>query len=265
MPEARKIYVSQAQFGRRLLDQTLIERPLVVYDVGLGIAANAIASIEECERIYTQAEDAQSCKVRNLEIHSFENDIEGLKLALNHLEQFPFLSAHETTLKKLLDKGSWNDESGRIHWELHTGDYFETQKLAPHPEIIFYDFYGPKKVPELWSEEAFRKIKIHLDHYADDLPTELFTYTAATPVRCAMKVAGFHVGYGIPTTAKRETTIASTDPKTLSQPLGRAWLDKLSYSTSIDDRMRKRIADLMLPYLAEVPGALADDTQASPS
>src|SRR6266446_3398251 len=64
MEEARRLYVEQARLGERL--QEISTEPLILWDVGLGAAANAMAAIE----CYENAQPR-----RRLEIISFENDL----------------------------------------------------------------------------------------------------------------------------------------------------------------------------------------------
>jgi hypothetical protein len=62
----------------------------------------------------------------------------------------------------------------------------------------------------------------------------LITYSSATPVRVALLLGGFYIGAGAATTAKLETTIASTQRERMPQErlLGERWLDKLDRSTN---------------------------------
>ena len=82
MEEARRLYVEQARLGERLRE--ISTEPLILWDVGLGAAANAMAAIES----YENAEPR-----RRLQIISFENDLDSLRLAAAHLTSFPYLRA----------------------------------------------------------------------------------------------------------------------------------------------------------------------------
>jgi queuine tRNA-ribosyltransferase len=89
MDEARQLYVDQSALSERVRlrdDETAeLTEPLVVWDVGLGAAANAMAAIHCYER------EATAGPVRPLRIISFENDLDSLKLALLHNDLFPYL------------------------------------------------------------------------------------------------------------------------------------------------------------------------------
>ena len=89
MDEARQLYVEQSALSERVRlreDETAESaEPLVIWDVGLGAAANAMAAIHCYER------EATAGPVRPLRIISFENDLDSLKLALLHNDLFPYL------------------------------------------------------------------------------------------------------------------------------------------------------------------------------
>src|SRR3954464_3026474 len=79
--EARELYVEQSRLAERLRENPT-SGPLVLWDVGLGAAANATAAIEGHERAMPS---------RPLSIFSFENDLDPLRLALEHETEFPHL------------------------------------------------------------------------------------------------------------------------------------------------------------------------------
>src|SRR3954452_1761347 len=78
--ESRMIYVEPSRLEARLREPG--EDSLVVFDVGLGAASNALAAWHVSESLPRSA--------RRLEIVSFDNDLEPLKLALRpeHTEAF---------------------------------------------------------------------------------------------------------------------------------------------------------------------------------
>ncbi len=197
--------------------------PVVLYDVGMGIAANAVAAIQ-CALV-TGAR-------RDLHVVSFEKFTDGVKLALENSASFPFLQPLNTQIRTLIEKGSI-EISSNIFWELRAGDFVQQSAVCGAPEIVFYDFYSPKQDPSLWNYQAF----LHLFHkcasrLACGKPSTLTTYCSATAVRSAMMLAGFFVGTGKGTETKRETTIASSLLTELERPLSKAWLDKLERSSN---------------------------------
>lgn len=225
--EANAIYVEQSGLATRLESQDESAPSLVLFDVGLGLAANSLAALECRNRLVQTGK-----KVRKLRIISFENDLSGLRLALNHRDQFPFFSGFEGILEELLSQGFWKSKDQEVGWELREGDFQKWveegfgEKLSP--EIIFYDFYSPKSQPQLWKVEYFKALR---KIAAPD--AVLVTYSVATSVRVAMVLGGFILGQGIRTPAKLETTVAAIRVEVLAQPLGEEWLEKLRRSPKI--------------------------------
>lgn len=219
MEEARSLYVEQAQLAERL---TAAPDPLVIWDVGLGAAANAMAAIECYEA------QAELGPVRPLRVISFENDLDSLRLALRHDEKFTYLR-HGGPVGILQD-GSWKSKrySG-LEWELVPGDFLETAKVAPAPpDLIFYDMFSSKTHREQWTLENFHRLFAACAGRA----AELFTYSYSTPARAALIAAGFYVAKGRSAGAKEETTIALT-PAALGSPftsryqlLGSEWIGR---------------------------------------
>jgi len=216
--EARMVYIEQSGLADRLETGT---GALVLYDVGMGIASNALAALECAQALKSP---------RPLHIVSFENTLEGLRLSLEDSAHFQMQARHREKLEALIKTGEWKSPDGSILWELRLGD-FEQQELSLAPEVIFYDFYSPKATPGLWTLGSFERLFRACEKRKQaGLPSVLTTYSAATFVRSALLLAGFQVGYGAPTALKSETTVAATGLKDLRLPLGRAWLERLSRS-----------------------------------
>jgi queuine tRNA-ribosyltransferase len=177
--------IAQALAGRR---------EIVVWDVGLGAAHNAMALV----RALDESEHA------SVALHSFEIDLDALHLALAHTKHFPHV--RHAAPHVLAHRGHYARE--RFTWTLHRGDFVETFANAPQPDVIFWDPFSSKVDAPLWSEETFRKLSAHLAR-----PVELYTYSCSAVVRAAMTAAGFRIAPGVPSGPKRETTIATTaDP-----------------------------------------------------
>jgi queuine tRNA-ribosyltransferase len=88
MEEARKLYVEQSFLAERLTENPRKKEPFVIWDVGLGAGANAMAAIECYEKVPG---------ARSLQIISFENDLDSLRLALERQHDFPYLRVDATT------------------------------------------------------------------------------------------------------------------------------------------------------------------------
>jgi tRNA U34 5-methylaminomethyl-2-thiouridine-forming methyltransferase MnmC len=216
--EANALYVEQTRLAERLAAPT--SGPLRIYDVGLGAAANAAAAILAAR----QAREAGRAR-RPLEVISFERSLQPLELALKDAEGFPFLVTLNEAIEAILTSGRWAEDG--IDWQLILGALPETYARATRPaELIFFDPFSPSVTPELWTPGALRPL------FEAALPDEslLVTYSAATPTRVSLLLAGFFVGAGAPIGGKRETTVASKRLEALERPLDARWLQRWTRS-----------------------------------
>jgi queuine tRNA-ribosyltransferase len=226
--EARSLYVEQSRLLERLAEpatptaQTDLATqapPLVVWDVGLGAAANAMAAIQAVEQAYGDAAPA-----RRLTLVSFENDLDSLMLALRHPAWFKHL--RHAAPRRLLAANRWVSPTENIEWQLLRGDFAANKFAAPLPDVIFFDPFSFKTDSALWTLMAFRELAKLLGPKA----VELFTYTYSTSVRAAMLAAGFYVAKGRGTGPKAETTIGLTPLAAATahgrELLGEEWLGK---------------------------------------
>lgn len=204
MEEARKLYVEQSNLAHRLQlsagEDPNHATPLVIWDVGLGAAANAMAAI------YCYEEIAAKVRVRPLRIISFENDLDSLRLALEHVTEFPYLS-HDGP-RAIVQQGVWHSRKHTdLSWLLLQGNFLETIFTAPTPpDLIYYDMFSTKSCGDPWTLSTFRKLFEACAGHA----AELFTYTCSTANRAGLLTAGFYVARGRNAGEKLETTIALT-------------------------------------------------------
>jgi queuine tRNA-ribosyltransferase len=224
--EANRLYVEQSAFGARLLQGG---GELVIWDVGLGAASNAMACLARFE---TELARVGATAIRPVRLVSFECDLDPLRLAAAEAGLFPHL--RHAAPHRLLQDGRWTHESGLLHWELHEGDFLEKFPTTPVPDIIFHDPFSAKTDAPLWTVQTFERMRAHIA----DKPCELYTYSSATAVRVALLAAGFHVGVGVGTGPRAATTIAFTHADlAASHPLkpsllGADWLARWHRSTS---------------------------------
>jgi queuine tRNA-ribosyltransferase len=234
--EANALYIDQSKLEARLREKTSGE--LVLFDVGLGAAANALASLHCAARV----KDG-----RALRLVSFERELELLKYALKHAAQFSHFSGFETAIRELLENGRWQNQN--LHWELRTGDFRETlPRETQKPHLIFYDPYSSQVNREMWTVDAFQALRAK-SREASEGGTVLYTYSQATPIRVALLAGGFYVGHGISSGPKEETTQAATCLNDLESPLAKKWFDRWS-------RSRKQIPFECLPENEESIRAL---------
>ena len=214
--EAQRLYVEQSMLGKRLRQQSKASKPLVVWDVGLGAAHNAMALIRSVETLIAGDDTVPSSK---FELRSFESDLDALRLVLKNTSVFRHVQ--HVAPHRLLSDHSW--QSTGIQWSLHVGDFAETMKNAPLPDMIIFDPFSANSEPALWSFPFLSELAQHLQSH----PTVLYTYTASTAIRSLLLAAGFWLGRGWGSGPKNETTIALC-PKALArkESLGIELLDE---------------------------------------
>lgn len=218
--EAETIYVAPSRLAARLREGG---DPLVLFDVGLGAATNAITA--------WQVSEAQPVSARQLEIVSFEHDLDALKLALRP-ENAAALGLTEdganahAAASALLAAG--RHETPRTRWRLCLGDFPALLAEVPSGsvDVLFWDLFSPRTAPALWTVAMFTALRRVCREGAT-----LHTYSASTPTRSGLLLGGFAVGVGDPTGEHDETTIAATRVADLARPLGAQWLGRLARSS----------------------------------
>ena len=227
--EAEALYVRQLQLCERLAKHP---GEFVIWDVGLGAAANALTVLRATRDI--------ACPIR---LVSFDRTIEPLEFALQNAAALGYFGGYESQIQTLLQRQSlkFNDGAREVDWELHLGDFptfladsklkTENSKLVPPPHAILFDAYSPAKNPAMWTLPLFTNLFRLLD---PQRPCALPTYSRSTILRVTLLLAGFFVGVGHATGEKEETTIAANTLALLSEPLDRRWLDRARRSHSAE-------------------------------
>lgn len=199
--EAQKLYVDQSRFVERALgDPSLGE--LVLWDVGLGAASNAMAAIQSYEAAVQNL--PKDSALRPVHIVSFENDLDSLKLALQYVTRFDHLKHGAPSA--LLKEGRWESKTLPLRWTLLKGEFLERRMDAPLPDLIYYDLFSSKVEAAHWTVHNFKILR----EMIGERSSELYTYSASTSVRANLLGAGFYVARGMGTGPKSETTIALT-------------------------------------------------------
>jgi queuine tRNA-ribosyltransferase len=188
-------------------------RDVVVFDVGLGGAANALAALACRETV------ARSGRAKDLLLISFDRDVEALAFAIGHADQLGYVRGHEEALRSVLESGRW--EAPGVLWELRRGDFPHSIGDEPRrADVVFYDPFSHRTDPAMWSVPVLEAV------YRCRRPgsgQRLVTYSSAYSVRAAFLLAGYYVGNGVSLDG-RPTTIAATDFADLDEPLGDRWL-----------------------------------------
>jgi tRNA U34 5-methylaminomethyl-2-thiouridine-forming methyltransferase MnmC len=212
--EAKLLHVAQ----HRLEERMRAGEEFVIWDVGLGAGANALAVIE--------AVMGMENGVR-VELRSFDETLEPLRFALEHAEELGYPARWREEIGEILRVGKV--EVGRVTWSVELGDFRERvgDCAGPGPRAVLFDPYSPAANPGMWTREVFRAIRERAD--AD---CTLTSYSRSTVTRARLMLAGWCVGRGVATGEKTETTVAATKLDELREPLGRDWLERVRRSTA---------------------------------
>lgn len=204
--EGLELYVRPTRIAQRLAENA---EPLVVWDVGLGMGANALACVRE-------ARHAQA--PRELRIFSFENQVEGFRAVVAEQDRFPH--AADPAARNLCETAQ-HRETG-LEWILLEGDYFDRSKEAPAPDVIFFDPFSRNTNPRFWEMATFRE----LFHRCTNKRAVLSTYANARAIRNAMTEAGWKVAVG-PGFGNRDQTTLAVTPLEAEASTEYAWLAAL--------------------------------------
>ncbi len=216
--EADALYVQGLDLPRRLAETTDADG-FVVWDIGLGGAANATAVIA-----------AAAGRSTRLQVVSFDHSLDQLEFALCHPAELDYFGALAAPAKRLLAEPEVAFLHGRatVRWSRVVQDFpawlgspAAGDCAAPH--AILFDPHSPAANPEMWTLPLFQRLFTRLDPAR---PCALATYSRSTAVRSALLLAGFRVGFGAGTATKEETTVAANHPSLLAQPLTSDWLGR---------------------------------------
>jgi tRNA U34 5-methylaminomethyl-2-thiouridine-forming methyltransferase MnmC len=251
--EAQALYVNQLRLRERLQNHA---GEFVIWDVGLGAAANALTVLRATRDL--------ACRIR---LVSFDHTLEPLKFALKHAADLGYFGGYENHLEQFLREHRviFQDGPQMVNWKFHLGDFpawlaqaserrvhaAETthpKPLPPEggvpPHAILFDAFSPAKNPAMWTLPLFTNLFQRLD---PQRPCALPTYSRSTILRVTLLLAGFFVGVGHATGEKEETTIAANDLSLITEPLDHRWLDRARRSHSAEPMTEPvyRIAPLM--------------------
>ena len=222
MAEAELLYVRQLKIRERL---AAAEDEFVIWDIGLGGAANAIAALQATREIPGK-----------LRMVSFDNTAEPLEFALKNSAALGYPVGYENQMAELLRTRRVGFANGKsqVTWEFHLGDFpalIAGSRLDSAPHAIFYDAFSPAKNPAMWTLPVFENLFRALDPAR---PCALTTYSRSTLLRTTLLLAGFFAGTGHATGMKEETTIAANTPDLIAEPLNARWLERAMRSDSAE-------------------------------
>jgi tRNA U34 5-methylaminomethyl-2-thiouridine-forming methyltransferase MnmC len=222
--EAQALYVSQLGLLERIERHT---GEFVIWDVGLGAAANPVTILRATERL--------RCSVQ---LVSFDHTLEPLEFALKNTHHLNYLLGYEKHLSSLLQDQRVSFEAGeqKVRWEVHVADFptlltQSSSRTFAKPHAIMFDAFSPAKNPAMWTQPLFASLFRLLD---PNRPCAMPTYSRSTMLRVTLLLAGFFVGVGRATGEKEETTVATNSLKLIERPLDRRWLQRAHRSTSAE-------------------------------
>jgi tRNA U34 5-methylaminomethyl-2-thiouridine-forming methyltransferase MnmC len=241
--EAEALYVKQLQLCERLKNQA---GEFVIWDVGLGAAANALTAI----RLIRESLKGKPAQLR---LVSFDHTSAAAAFALEHGAELGYVASYESELAELVKNHSvkFSDGSLQVEWTLEPGDFpawlerfvgrdallrVQADRQVcptelPPPHAILFDPHSPRKNPAMWTVPLFAGLFHRLD---PQRPCALATYTRSTMARVTMLLGGFFVGVGHPSGLKEETTVATNRLDLLDEPLDRCWLERAESSHSAE-------------------------------
>ena len=249
--EAGELYVRQLRLPERVRET---EGEFVLWDVGLGAAANALTAIrlirEDLASSNVAAQESRAPKI--LRLVSFDHTSAALAFGLQHSVELGYIVGHETSLAELVENHSvkFTDSVLEVAWTLELGDFpaflsrssrgneahsskseIGNRKGEMAPHAIMFDPHSPKKNPAMWTAPLFEDLFRRLD---PQRPCALATFSRSTMARAALLLGGFFVGVGHPSGLKEETTVAANNLELLDEPLDRRWLERAKRSDSAE-------------------------------
>lgn len=219
--EARELYVEQLRLPQRIAAS---KRPFVVWDVGLGAAANVLTLLA-----------ASKAHRSEVQIVSFDHTLKALEFATEHAEELEYPMVFRKEAQTLARERSVEFAHGdlKVSWKVHVADF--PSLLAspeaenwPKPDAILFDAYSPAKNPAMWTLPLFHRMFETLD---PQRPCAMPTYSRSTMLRVTLLLTGFFVGAGRAIAEKEETTIAANDLSLIEAPLPASWLKRARNST----------------------------------
>ncbi len=236
--EARTLYVDQLRLRERM---SAHHGAFVLWDIGLGAAANALTALRETRDI--------PCDVT---VESFDRTTAALAFALENRDAMGYVDGYEGVIEQLLNHqhSDSQDKNRRVIWRVHRGEIpailnawtlmrasGSLNDHTTHPDAILFDPCSLIRNPEMWTLSLFENLFACLDPRR---PCSLATYSRSTMIRVTLLLAGFWTGVGRGVGEKEETTVAANSMSLIEQPLDLKWLER-AFKSGAAEPMREAI------------------------
>ncbi|WP_130734670.1 tRNA (5-methylaminomethyl-2-thiouridine)(34)-methyltransferase MnmD [Flavobacterium sp. J27] len=169
--EAKHVFIKQG------LDLFSNKKQVAILEIGFGTGLNALITLLEAEQ-YQQ--------------HIQYTGIEAYPVALSEIEQLNYTKQLEAIEKQELfltmHQSEWEQEIRLSNYFSITKreQFFDQIEDENKFNLIYFDAFGFRVQPELWSEAIFQKM-----YHALQSGGVLVTYACRTSIKNAMKACGF--------------------------------------------------------------------------
>lgn len=174
---------------------TYSNRPIYLLEMGFGTGLNSLLTFSKSEK-------------HRIKIHY--TGVEAYPVSMEELEQLNYakLSNASSLTFKELHQTQWGVKTkiGTYFSLMKDQSRFENLQYQNCFNLIYFDAFGARVQPELWTEALFRKM-----YDALRSPGVLVTYAAKGSVRRAMQAVGFRVERLPGPPGKREMLRATKD------------------------------------------------------
>ena len=152
-------------------------KPISILEIGFGTGLNALLTYAESEKL--------KLPVRYVGVEAYPVALEEVNQlnypALTSISEEKFLSLHASPWEQITKLGPYFQYTKRKQFFADISD-----KNTYH--LVYFDAFGARVQPDLWTEHIFKKMHDALHHQG-----VLVTYAAKGSVRRAMQAVGFTV------------------------------------------------------------------------
>lgn len=176
--EAKHVFIKEGLY-HYCSANTADSKEVSILEIGFGTGLNAFITLLEADKLKT--------KIHYVGVEAFPVGIEEMN-QLNYVEQLH--AENQDHLFKLMHESLWEVEKNMTSLFTLTKQKKDFSEIKDDNiyDIIYFDAFGSRVQPELWTETIFQKM-----YDALKLNGVLVTYAAKGSVRRAMQTVGFEV------------------------------------------------------------------------